>query len=658
MFVKKGSTDVSVEIRIVDATDGTPETGVEHNTSGIDLWYRRQGAAKVSITEAALSALTDAHSDGGIEHIGDGYYRLDVPDAAFASGASSVLIGGTVTGMVVIGVRVQLVDFDPEDGNLGLSNVSANVTQFGGQALTADGGRPEVNVSHWAGSSVSQSLGFPAVTVAVMNEDAAADIDIDGKIRAALGMSSANLDTQIGTIDSNVDSILEDTGTTLPGTLSSISSAVGTVDSVVDAIKVTTDKLDDTLEDQGSGTYGFTEAALQEAPTGAGSGATAQEVWEYATRTLTAIDEDSTTLDLDATIRAAVGMSAANLDTQLGTIDSNVDSILDDTGTSGVVVASIANGAITANAIASNAITADKVASDAVSEIQSGLATASALATVDSVVDAIKVTTDKLDDTLEDDGGTYRFTQNALEQAPSGGEGGTSDWTADEKTAIRAILGIPSSGTTPDDPSSGILDTIRDAIGVVDGNVDAILEDTGTTIPSTLSSITSAISTIDGIVDEILVDTGTTLPGTLSTIAGYIDTEIASLISAVGTVDGVVDAIKAVTDNLPDSGALTSLATASALATVDANVDAILEDTGTTIPSTLSSLLTTALTESYRGVGQTGSVAQLLYEIIAHMGNSSVSSTTKTLKKLDRSTTAKTYTLDDANAPTSIEEAS
>jgi hypothetical protein len=109
--VTKGSTDVSEVIRIVDSTDGTPETGVVFNTAGIDLWYRREGAAKTSITEATLSALTDAHSDGGFLHIGDGYYRLDLPDAAVAAGtASTVSIGGTVTGMVVIGTRLQLND--------------------------------------------------------------------------------------------------------------------------------------------------------------------------------------------------------------------------------------------------------------------------------------------------------------------------------------------------------------------------------------------------------------------------------------------------------------------------------------------------------------------------------------------------------------------
>lgn len=55
------------------------------------------------------------------------------------------------------------------------------------------------------------------------------------------------------------------------------------------------------------------------------------------------------------------------------------------------------------------------------------------------------------------------------------------------------------------------------------------------------AALKTLIDTIDGIVDAILVDTGTTLDG------------------KVNTIDTVVDAIKAVTDNLPDSGALTAL---------------------------------------------------------------------------------------------------
>lgn len=115
--IKKGSTDQSTIIRILDSTTFLPETAVEHNTAGIDLWYRREQSTKVSITEAALAALDSAHSDGGIEHIGDGYYRLDLPDGACAVGAgkNSVQIGGTVTGMIVIGNEHALVDYDPYD---------------------------------------------------------------------------------------------------------------------------------------------------------------------------------------------------------------------------------------------------------------------------------------------------------------------------------------------------------------------------------------------------------------------------------------------------------------------------------------------------------------------------------------------------------------
>ena len=111
--IKKGSTDQSVVIRIIDSTDGTPENAVVWNTEGIDLWYRREGAVKVSITEATLATLDAAHSDGGFLFIGDGYYRLDLPDAAVVTGADGVMVGGTVTGMIVIGCYVPLVDLDP-----------------------------------------------------------------------------------------------------------------------------------------------------------------------------------------------------------------------------------------------------------------------------------------------------------------------------------------------------------------------------------------------------------------------------------------------------------------------------------------------------------------------------------------------------------------
>lgn len=135
-IVKKGSTSRSVTIRIIDATAGTPETGVVYNSAGIDLWYRREDALVVDITEAELTTpdLEDTWETGGFLHISDGEYRLDVPNAAFAAGKNYVDIGGTVTGMVVIGGRVKLVDVDLED------TVRAGLTALPDAAADAAGG--------------------------------------------------------------------------------------------------------------------------------------------------------------------------------------------------------------------------------------------------------------------------------------------------------------------------------------------------------------------------------------------------------------------------------------------------------------------------------------------------------------------------------------
>jgi len=136
MLVTKGTTNQSINIRIVDSTDGTPETGVVSDTSGIDMWYRREAAVSTDITEATLAALTTAHTDGGIKHINDGWYRLDVPDLAFATGVDGVQVGGTVTGMVVHAPYVQLTNFDLMEG------VRGGLTSLPNAAADAAGGLP------------------------------------------------------------------------------------------------------------------------------------------------------------------------------------------------------------------------------------------------------------------------------------------------------------------------------------------------------------------------------------------------------------------------------------------------------------------------------------------------------------------------------------
>tara|TARA_R110000850_G_scaffold249168_2_gene374101 strand:+ start:440 stop:1270 length:831 start_codon:yes stop_codon:yes gene_type:complete len=173
-IIKKGSVNRSITLRIIDATDGTPETGVVFNTSGIDLWYRREGAAVTSITEVTLAALTTVHTDGVFLHISNGVYRFDIPDAAFSTAANLVEFGGTVTGMVVIGGEIKLVDYDPED------TVRMGLTALPDAAADAAGGLP---------ISDAGGLDLDAMNVNIneIESDVAAGVIASGTAQSATG---------------------------------------------------------------------------------------------------------------------------------------------------------------------------------------------------------------------------------------------------------------------------------------------------------------------------------------------------------------------------------------------------------------------------------------------------------------------------------------
>lgn len=182
--VKKGSINVSVDVYIIDSTTGVPELGVLWNTAGMDMEYRRESAAVVNITEATLAALTTAHADGGFLEIGHGLYRLDVPDAAFATGAETVSIQGTVTGMIVLPQTIQLVAFDPEDG------VRLGLTALPNAAADAAGGLP---ISDAGGLDIDAKLANTnEVTVARMG--ALTDLIDAGRLDAIFDAIKAKTD--------------------------------------------------------------------------------------------------------------------------------------------------------------------------------------------------------------------------------------------------------------------------------------------------------------------------------------------------------------------------------------------------------------------------------------------------------------------------------
>lgn len=121
--------------------------------------------------------------------------------------------------------------------------------------------------------------------------------------------------------------------------------------------------------------------------------------------------------------------------------------------------------------------------------------------------------------------------------------------------------------------------------GTKDDEIDAILTDTGTTLPAQISGLNdpAASAIADAVWDE--AKSGHTGAGSFGeeVQAHALSTEISAL-NDVSTAEVNAACDTAISD--------AALATAAALATVDANVDAILEDTGTTIPAALDALST------------------------------------------------------------------
>lgn len=139
-------------------------------------------------------------------------------------------------------------------------------------------------------------------------------------------------------------------------------------------------------------------------------------------------------------------------------------------GSANAAVQSIANNAITANAIASGALTAAKFAAGA--------------------FDAVWAVATRL-------------------------------LTAGTNIVLAKDVGVTGFNDVSEAQVNAQVDAaLADYDGPTKAELDSAVADLATA---------SALATVDGNVDAILVDTGTTLPAALSTIAGYVDTEVGAI---------------------------------------------------------------------------------------------------------------------------------
>jgi len=153
MIITAGKINVTVDVYFVDDDGGTapgePTTGLLFSDieTGGSASYHRQGAARVDFT-LITQTVAGVHADGGFIEIDSvnmpGLYRLDVPDAAFATGVDYVVIQLVAAGANNTMMRPLLIDLTDVDlrdsvrgGMTALPNAAADAA--GGLATSAGG---------------------------------------------------------------------------------------------------------------------------------------------------------------------------------------------------------------------------------------------------------------------------------------------------------------------------------------------------------------------------------------------------------------------------------------------------------------------------------------------------------------------------------------
>jgi hypothetical protein len=570
--IPSGTTDQYIYFVAVDATDfATRETGL----SSFTVYRSRDGGVAAAMTTPTINETDSSNMPGVYEllldedmTIGSGNDTEEMVFHITHAGMAPVTrtielyrpkitVGNTLDVTATGAAGIDWGNVENPTTSVDLSATSINLcdtvttnTDMRGTDSAATASALATVDSNVDAILTDTGTTLPATLATIagyIDTEVAAIKAVTDVIPDAGAMTSIAQASALATVDSNVDAILVDTGTTLPATLTTIEGKVDTVDTVVDGIQTDlsngTDGLGaikaDTaaiLTDTGttieghltdikgatfSGTTDSLEAIRDRGDaawvTGAGgSGITAEDVWTYSTRVLTA---NTNLNDLDAAgVRSAVGMASANMDTQLGTIDSNVDAILVDTGTS--IPADIAalnniaatdivsNGAITT--LAGAVVNVDLVDTCTTNTDMRGTdsaATASALATVDANVGAIKASTDAiLIDTNELQGDwTNGGRLDLILDAILADTDADVVLTATERNAIAdAILNRDMSTGT--DSGSDVVRTVRQALRMnrnkvsISGGTLTVTKEDDTTASWSASVTTTAgdpITTID-----------------------------------------------------------------------------------------------------------------------------------------------------------------
>jgi hypothetical protein len=235
--------------------------------------------------------------------------------------------------------------------------------------------------------------------------------------------------------------------------------------------------------------------------------------------------------------------------------------------------------------------------------------------------------------------------------------------TTDTNTAGILTLAVHESGALPVRQDYLVVPAhVYDSWTVSTGAAHSLgIVDQGTAQAATSSTIqlrSAAAFADDELVGMIVVTTGGTGVGQARVITDYVSSTDTATVSPnwTTTPSGTVEyKIFAAAPAPTASGSLPPVnveAFGGVAGTFASGIPEV--KTASIATGAVSTILTTQMTESYSSDGSAPTLAQALCMIQQMLGDFSISGTTLTVKKVDGSTTAATYTLNDSSSPTSI----
>lgn len=330
--IKKGATSQSVYFELMDSTSttGGRKTGLAFNTAGLTAYYARSQAAAAAIALVTLASAGAAWSSGGFVEVDatnmPGLYRLDLPNAALAAGAETVVITlRGASGMVQASLAIQLVD------NLA-ADVYARLGAPAGPSIAAD-------IATVAGYLDTEVAAIKAKTDNLPSDPAdASDIAASfSAVSGTLATIAGYIDTEVAAIKAKTDQFAF-TGGRVDASVGAMATNVLTASALAaDAVAELADGVwDEAIS--GHLAAGSTGNALNAAgsagdpwstplPGAYGAGTAGKIIGDRldaAVSSRMASFTYSAPLDAAAT-RAAIGLAAANLDVQLGAIAGYID---------------------------------------------------------------------------------------------------------------------------------------------------------------------------------------------------------------------------------------------------------------------------------------------------------------------------------------------